>query len=1418
MKFLRFKIPNSPKKYVTLLVDTGAACSILKHDALIPSQTHLDKNDIILLNGINPNMPISTLGTTEISLSAFSLKLVHKFNVINAAKIQTDFDGLLGNDFFQEQKAILNYADQVVIINGHSIHFNNEIKDDKIIIPPRCEVIAEVNILGNLREGLVEKLNICDNVLIPNTLVTNNNSKARVPILNLNSKEVIINRPSLQIIGFLPEQSIYLNLPMNTNRNQFEKGKNQRNKILEENLRLNHLNEEEKTSILKICRKYSNLFYLPGDSLNSTPTMKHEIPTSTNNPISSKIYRLPKIHEKEANSQIQKMLDQNIIRPSKSPWNSPIWIVPKKKDASGQQKWRLVCDFRKLNEITIGDSYPLPNIENILDQLGNAFYFSTLDLASGFYQVELEEKDKFKTAIATPSGLYEFNRMPMGLKNSPSRLARLMNIVLSGLQGTKCFCYIDDIVVYGSSLEDHNSKLEEVFHQLQIHNLQLQPDKCEFLCREITYLGHHVSEAGVKPDPNKIEVIKNIQVPKNSKQLKSFLGLIGYYRKFIENFSAIAKPLHNLLKKNQKFEWTEECQRSFKKFLEILTSEPILKFPNFSETFILTTDASNDAIGAVLSQGPIGKDLPISYYSKTLTKCEKNYSTTEKELLAIVESCKHYRPYLYGQKFIICTDHKPLVWLKNCKEPSSRLLRWRLKLMDYDYEILYKKGKLNQNADALSRLIQENTEEKSFDNFLNKFESKNIKNSSNILEKPGDLFEAPSNHSLVHCVSKDFQMSSGIALKFRDKFGQIDKLKSQNKSVGQVAYITHQNRRIYYLITKALFFEKPKYETVFETLMNLKILCEQNNESHLAFPRIACGLDQLHWPKILDMIKYVFHDSEINITIFRLPDKQKQRMVYSINEEELTFEYFKGFHQREVRIPKPKIVNTPIPSVKTLIIPMSCDYSISNEFLDYMKTYFPDLPENPVVSDIVAKKTNQQSVFILFLKECYDQSVTYEDLFATLSNLRTILKFNNIVKFSIPNIALAKNNTIIREDTFFSLLYFLFRDFDYEILSNERITVSDENLIKKILYENHDSPLAGHQGFERTYEKIKQLYSWNNMKDHIRKYIRKCKICQKSKTDFKHNKSPMIITTTSFKFCEQIALDIVGPLPITKSNNRFILTIQDDLTKFIQAYALNIHDAQTVAIHFLKFCTQFGFPNSILTDQGVEFTSKVFKEINKLMSIKHKQSSPYHPQTQGSLERTHLTLKDYFKCYINKDLNNWDEFLNFATFSYNTSIHKSTQKTPYELVFGQRARIPSQINNPKPLANYSELADDIVNKLKILRETARENIMKSKTRSKEYFDKTHNRTYRFNEGDLVLLYDCQSKAKNKKLAPNYKGPYKIEQIHNNHTATLRISPSKLKTYHFNKLKPYVVADDDENNCSPPVIHIPSPSPGTSIRY
>lgn len=315
------------------------------------------------------------------------------------------------------------------------------------------------------------------------------------------------------------------------------------------------------------------------------------------------------------------MLEQGIITESNSPYNSPLWIVPKKKDASGQPKWRIVIDYRKLNEVTVSDKFPIPNIEGILDKLGKSQYFSTLDLAKGFHQILVKPEDRKKTAFSTPLGHFEYVRMPFGLKNAPSTFQRLMNSILREFINKICVVYMDDILVFSTSLEEHISNLKIIFGTLKKSGLKLQIDKCNFLNKETEYLGHILTPQGVKPNPEKITVIQNLKLPTTQKQIKSFLGITGFYRKFIKDYAKIALPILKYSKKNTKVNAHDPNYiASFEKLKSLITDYPILKYPNFNRRFKLITDASNFALGAVLTQD----GHPVCYASRTLNDHEKN--------------------------------------------------------------------------------------------------------------------------------------------------------------------------------------------------------------------------------------------------------------------------------------------------------------------------------------------------------------------------------------------------------------------------------------------------------------------------------------------------------------------------------------------------------------------------------------------------------------------------------------------------------------------------------------------------------------------------------------------------------------------------------------------------------------------------
>ena len=393
------------------------------------------------------------------------------------------------------------------------------------------------------------------------------------------------------------------------------------------------------------------------------------------------------------------MLKSGVISPSDSPWASPVVLV-RKKDGS----IRFCVDYRKLNVITLKDAYPLPNIEDAVNTLSGAKYFCTLDLASGYWQVELTDEAKRKSAFVTREGLFEWNVMPFGLSNAPATFERLMELVLRGMTWKQCVVYIDDVIVFGETFDVTHDRLRKVFTRLRDAHLRLKPKKCHLFKDSTLYLGYLVSQRGIEPDPVKVESIRTWNPPCNLNGLRRFLGTCSYHRKFIPNFAHIAEPLIQLTRqrKNPTFVWGEPQQAAFEALRTALITEPVLSHPQRDGQFILDTDASAYAIGAVLYQVQDGDEKVISYASKTLTDTQRNYCTTKRELLAVVRMVKYFRHYLWGAPFTIRTDHASLSWLLRFKDADGMLARWLAELASFQFTIQYREGKNHLNADGLS--------------------------------------------------------------------------------------------------------------------------------------------------------------------------------------------------------------------------------------------------------------------------------------------------------------------------------------------------------------------------------------------------------------------------------------------------------------------------------------------------------------------------------------------------------------------------------------------------------------------------------------------------------------------------------------------------------------------------------------------
>lgn len=420
-------------------------------------------------------------------------------------------------------------------------------------------------------------------------------------------------------------------------------------------------------------------------------TMKDEIPIYTPQ------WRLAQTEQDVIDKEVESMLEADIIQPSTSPFNFPVIVVPK-KDGSA----RVCVDFRELNKVTITDPFPIPIIDDILNRLASSKIFSTLDLKCGYWQIPLSKETARKTAFTTRKGHFEFKRLPFGLKNAPSQFSRIMQMLLGNLPFVEV--YIDDVIIHSKDWVEHLNHLKSVFDKVKEASMKLNRGKCCFGKREIQVLGHVIVDGQIKMENDKIHAIKNMEIPTSKKEMQRFLGLANYYRKFINNFAEISKPLTALLREDSEWKWGQEEQTALDQLKNALISYPVLQLPNLSKPFRITTDASGVAIGGILGQvDDYGKEYVCGYVSRQLTKHEVNYTVSEKECLAIVWTIKQFSHFLRGVKFTIITDHAALQWLHSIKDPNGRLARWALTLQAYNYEVEYRKGTLNENADCLSR-------------------------------------------------------------------------------------------------------------------------------------------------------------------------------------------------------------------------------------------------------------------------------------------------------------------------------------------------------------------------------------------------------------------------------------------------------------------------------------------------------------------------------------------------------------------------------------------------------------------------------------------------------------------------------------------------------------------------------------------
>lgn len=684
----------------------------------------LNASDVPLISGVAGHVT-KVVGKVSLPMSVGELNFSHPFYILESMNHEV----ILGVDFLQEHKATVSFdSNHLVFQDSTTVPLVSKTVKPiyvrtvcNVFLPAKTQTIFRVQCTeAKLKDGIIEpvpSLYSEEQLVGAKCVVKSHYGKTVYQIMNPTDNDLQLKRnqvvglweplsDDIRIEGFEVDGTTVDAQPSDGRKSNTIHATDSVNpsEILNDlgiSMTNSDLTTDQKNKLMEFLAQNKLVFARDTNELGTTDLHFHRIDTGDAKPVHQRFYRTSPAHKAEIDKQIQDMLKADIIEPSTSPWASPVVLVKKKNG-----DFRFAVDYRRLNRVTRPMSFPLPRPDDVYDTIGesHAQVFTVLDLASGFWQIPLDRDSRAKTAFTSHSGNYQFKKLPFGLMNAPVSFQMVMTQVLRGLTWKFALVYVDDIIIFSPDFDTHLKHLSAVFDRLRGANLKLKPQKCHFAAKEVTYLGHVISKNGIQVNPAKTAVIQTFPVPKDQSEVRAFLGICNYYRRFVNGYANIAAPLNRLLQRDVQFVWTNDCDLAFQMLKQALISPPILRYPNFDKEFILATDASGYAISYILSQlDETGREVVIQYGGRALTKAEQKWSITEREGLAVVEGIKVYRVYLANRKFTVHTDHVSLQWLRTIHNATGRLGRWSVLLQGYDFDIVHKSGQSHGNADALSR-------------------------------------------------------------------------------------------------------------------------------------------------------------------------------------------------------------------------------------------------------------------------------------------------------------------------------------------------------------------------------------------------------------------------------------------------------------------------------------------------------------------------------------------------------------------------------------------------------------------------------------------------------------------------------------------------------------------------------------------
>ena len=972
------------------------------------------------------------------------------------------------------------------------------------------------------------------------------------------------------------------------------------------------LPEAERQRFVEFLERNRDIL-LPNSAKPSvTHVTEHHIDTGDGKPFKLPPHRHSYRDKEIIDAEVDLLLERGSIQPSESPYSSPIVVVTKKDG-----KARMCIDYRRLNAQTVIDSYPLPLIAELLESAGGSRYYSSMDMLSGYHQVPVAAADRHKTAFVTWRGLWEWRVMPFGLVNAPATFQRLMNIITSRLSPLMCLVYLDDILVHSRTLDEHFDHLQAVFDVLRQAGLSLKASKCFWGMAEVQFLGHVVSKDGVRPDPEKVASIHQFDPSRGVSHVRTFLGMAGYYRRFIKDYSTIARPLHDLCKTKDAppFEWTEECAAAAKHLKRLLTTAPILWSPTLDGEFILATDASDTGLGAVLSQKVNGVERPVIYLSRALKPAEKNYSVTERECLAVVWAVDKLHHFLHNNRyFTLITDHNSLRWLQTARSKNAKLTRWGIALSDYLFNVHYRRGAENTNADALSRLHSQDRQ------------------GGGPVEYGADG-NVPEGASTSTVRISRVRESERAGDKDRSRVVRMEDKVGVERPIGEG-------------VTKCIGRRKPP-----------------------VFTRASGAVDEsgsVRWKRQTE-------------TTGAAGDGEPSR------ESSTAGRVYVGAVEGNQRRPRRGESQTHGGRSRA----MATDDRPSTGSGDDWGNGGVNDPSNQPIGNYDQPRVGWQEWMVIPAQRHELRQAQRED--KQLSLILLWLEHANEPKdasIDAHELAIARlrsEQCYVHTD---GVLYHVYNPTHRRRDGDVRMQIAvPSKYVPAILEQWHNWLMSGgHQGWNKTYDKVKYRYWWPSMLSDVRHWVQSCTICQQRKTASRRTTVPRMARQLPSQPWEQVCMDVltIGGGVTSHSGNGKVLVLNDVFTRWAEAYAIPNEESETIARCLVQHICRFGCPTTLISDKAANFRSSLMLELYRILGVRKISTTAYHPQGNGITERFNRTLLDSLRVYLEpvQEQKDWDEYLHVATFAYNVSVNGATQYSPYYLLYGREPTLPADLLYP----------------------------------------------------------------------------------------------------------------------------------------